>query len=254
MKNDPLIEILKKELERKQARNGAYSLRSFSRDLELDPSNLSKIMSYQKNIGPILRLKIGRKLGFDSNDIDGWLKPTDNTNTHDENYNKHGMDVFKVISEWHHYALLEYFKLKNAASEYKSIATSFGLKTKTVSESIQKLVELGLLIKVGNTFIPADEASSSILDVKTSKPHRDQQVQILEGAIDALKNIPVKARSQSSVTVAVDSGKLDEARELIKNFRRDLSRLLSTSENLDSVYQLSISLYPVTKTKLQKEK
>lgn len=253
MKNDPLIEILKKELIRKKSRNASYSLRSYSRDLEIDPSNLSKLLAYQKSIGPRLRIKIGKKLGFTNEAIESWLRPAAQANTNDQVYINHNLDLFKVISEWQYYALLEYFKINNASSNPVDIAKHLNLEVTLINSSLDRLLELGLLVKKGKKISPSEESSSSILDVPTSPAHREQQVQILEGAIDALKNTPIELRSQSSMTLAIDSKKLDEARELIKNFRRDIGRLLSSSNQLDNVYQLSVSLYPVTKT-LKKEK
>lgn len=249
MKNDPLIEILKKEFAKKQAKNHAYSLRSYSRDLGIDPSNLSKILNYQKEMGSRLRAKLGKELGFDKTEIESWLKPANHAKTVDRAYAEHTMQVFQVVSEWQHYAILELFKVADADLTPQGIAASLGLTLSKTKESLKRLTESGLLLKTAKGYTPADESSSSILSVATSKAHREQQAQILEGAIEALKNTPIELRSQSSVTMAIDINKLDEAKELIKTFRRDMGRLLSASAKLDEVYQLSVSLYPVTKTK-----
>lgn len=247
MKNDPLIEILNKELIRRKAKNGSYSLRSFSRDLGLDASNLSKILKYQAHLGPSLRQRIGQQLGFENEEIQALLKPNTYEKTTDEHYQNHSLDVFKIVAEWQHYALLEYFKLKKASTNSAVIAKHFGLTKKEIEESLKRLIDVGLLQKSNHGYRPTEDSSSSILNVATSSAHKQQQTQILEGAIHALKEVPIEERSQSSMTVAIDSKKLSEAKELIKTFRRDLGRLLSKSKELDSVYQISISLYPVTK-------
>jgi len=118
---------------------------------------------------------------------------------------------------------------------------------------LARLQRAGLVQRKDGRLIPCDESSSSILNIPTSRAHRNQQRQILEKAIDALELEPIKRRSQSSMTFAIDSTKIDEAKELIKKFRRDLGRFLSASENLDEVYHLSISLYPVTSQQSSKE-
>jgi hypothetical protein len=46
--------------------------------------------------------------------------------------------------------------------------------------------------------------------------------------------------------MAIDIGKLPEARERIKEFRRDLAKYLCRSGGRNDVYNLSISLYPLT--------
>ncbi len=246
MKNDPLIEMLRQEFERKKARNKAYSLRSYARDLRLDPSNLCKILKNQIQVGARLRAKLGKKLGFEEKEIEQILKPISDSKTADADYQSHELEIFQVIAEWQHYAILEYVKLTNASHEPSVIGQKLGLKSDVAEESIRRLLDLGLLKSSEGRLLPAEESSSSILNVPTSKAHREQQTQILERAIDALHCVEVQRRSQSSMTLAVDSSKLGEAIELIKRFRRDLGRLLSTSKNLDHVYQLSISLYPLT--------
>ncbi len=249
MKRDPLIEILKTEFERKKARNSAYSLRSYSRDLGIDPSNLSKILTRQKNVGSKLRKILAQKLGFESAEISGWLFPAAQENTSDKAYAGHSVEVFQVVSEWQHYAILELFKLKDFILSPQEIAKRIGISVAVAKDSLNRLKETGLLYydEKKKHLLPSEDSSSSIPNIATSKSHREQQKQILEGAIDALQTTPIERRSQSSVTMAIDTKKLEEARQLIKNFRRDMGRLLSSSKNLNEVYQLSISLYPVTK-------
>ena len=145
------------------------------------------------------------------------------------------------------------FKLTGFETTPQNISERLGLTVIKTRESLKNLLDAGLLLKTKSGFQPTENSSSSILDKPTSKAHREQQKQILEGAMAALENVSIERRSQSSVTMAIDSNKLDKAKELIKNFRRELGRLLSESTKLDEVYQLSVSLYPVTKTKKLKQ-
>ena len=48
------------------------------------------------------------------------------------------------------------------------------------------------------------------------------------------------------MTMAINKEKLPEAKERIKKFRRELSQFLNEGETNNEVYNLSISLYPVT--------
>lgn len=253
-KQDPVIELLRQEFSRKVIKNRAYSLRSFARDLKMDASNLSKLLNYQKPIGRRQRSKLSEKLGFSESELTD-LAPMA-SNTDDSSYNKHNFEIFQIVAGRQHYAILELFKLKDFKPTISSIPSKLGITKQVAAESIDRLVKVGLLIQNKRTgeLSPVDEASSSILETATSKAHRDQQAEILEGAIEALKNIPIELRSQSSMTMAIDVRNLDRARDLIRQFRRNLGRLLSNSENLSEVYQLSVSLYPITKTKTLGEK
>ena len=147
MRTDPLVEILKKKFSQKKERNLSYSLRSYSRDLGLDPSNLSKIMNYQKEIGSRLRTRLGKKMGFQALEIDGLLKPNSHAKTTDFNYNTHSLQVFQVVSEWQHYAILEVFKLQSFSQKVSWIAHRLGLTIEKTKESIQRLQEVGLIVQ-----------------------------------------------------------------------------------------------------------
>ncbi len=254
-KLDPIIEILKKELDSKKERNGLYSLRSFSRFLGIDPSNLSKIMSYQLIPGEKLRNKIANKLGINSDDF---IKLLSYQKIEDSLYQDHTLDIFNIISDWHHYALLELIKLdqyKNLNVAKEAMALTLGITLTELEDAVHRMVSVGLL----KVHIPSgaientEQSSSSVFHASTSKAHKNHQKQILEKAIDALDKIPITERSQTSMTVAIDKEKLPQAQEMIKDFRRKLSRFLSHSENLDDVYHLSISLYPVTHQYKSKE-
>lgn len=252
MQKDNFIEIIKTEFEKKCERNKQYSLRSFSRDLGVDASNLSKILSYQKPLGQTLKMKLAKKLGFTDAEIETIVKGVF-ANTRDADYESHNLEVFHIISEWQHYAILELFKLKGFQPTPIEIGKRLGIDRKLALESLNRLKEVGMvkLNKKTKKLELESESSSAILSQDTSKAHRNQQQEILEGAIDALHNIPVEHRSQTSMTMAVDLDKLPEAKELIKEFRRNMGRLLSSGAELNEVYQLSISLYPLTKTFVQ---
>jgi len=242
-----LIERLKKEYQLKKQRNKSYSLRAFSRFLSIDPSNLSKIMNGQLTPGNKLKEKLAHKLGINSKII---LNSPSYRNTDDSVYSDHALDIFSIISDWHHYALLEIIKLKKYRNKFNkaSIAKDLGISMTEFNAAVARLINHGLLKlnsksgKMENN----SESSSSILNVNTSTAHRNQQKQILEKAIDALETIPPEKRSQSSMTFALDRKKLPMATQMIKEFRRELAAFLSDSNNLDDVYHLSISLYPTT--------
>jgi uncharacterized protein (TIGR02147 family) len=247
MKTDALVEILKSEFERKRKRNASYSLRSFSRDLEIDASNLSKILSYQKDPGPVLKARLAIKIGLSNEDLATFSAMSGSTQ--DQAYAPHPLETFQLISDWQHYAILELFKLKKFEVSIVSISEKLAIPQKEAKRSLDRLVRAGFLKSQNGVLSLTDTSSTSLTGVATSKAHREHQKQILEGAVSALDHIPIEIRSQSSMTFAIDTQKLELAKALIKKFRRQMGRLLSESENLNEVYQLSVSLYPVTNTK-----
>lgn len=205
-------------------------------------------------MGKKLKTKLGAKVGLSELEIDS-LTITDKSPwaIQDSDYKTHGLELFEVISGWHHYAILELFKLKSFAPNAREISKRLAISEVEAKLALKRLKSLGLLKQdVRGRLVTTEDSSSSTQTVQTSQAHRNQQKEILEGAIEAIEKTPIENRSQSSMTLAIDTKNLDKARLLIKKFRRELCRLLSQSENLDEVYQLSVSLYPVTQ-KLKKE-
>lgn len=55
-------EVLRNHFESKRARNPAYSLRAFARDLDIDNGNLKKILSGKLSVSPKVAYKIGKHM------------------------------------------------------------------------------------------------------------------------------------------------------------------------------------------------
>jgi uncharacterized protein (TIGR02147 family) len=87
---------------------------------------------------------------------------------------------------------------------------------------------------------------------RTSHALRELQKSYLEKSQYALANVPIDRRSHSSITVAADSAKIDAARRMITDFRRALARFLDDGGHKDTVYTLSIGLFPLTPVEVER--
>ncbi len=246
MTTEPIIDLLIKEFDRKRKRNPSYSLRAYSKYLEIDPSNLSKIIKGSKVPGGKLASRLCQKLGINYQELESLTA----LQIKDENYSEYAIDQFTIISDWYHYAILELIKI-DGYQIYSMRSQIAGVLEITYEELEASLARLSKLEYISidiekNIIVNTENKSSSIISVSTSEAHRNGQKQILEKAIDALDSTPIEMRSQSSMTMAIDKNKISEAKNLIKNFRRELASYLSNSDDLNEVYHLSISLYPVS--------
>jgi hypothetical protein len=62
----------------------------------------------------------------------------------------------------------------------------------------------------------------------------------------ALRETPPEYRAHSSTTMAVNTARVPAALELITKFRRELADSLESGDGCDEVYQLEISLFPIS--------
>lgn len=61
-----------------------------------------------------------------------------------------------------------------------------------------------------------------------------------------LEKMPSEEREHSTITINVDETRLDEAKERIKGFRRELAQFLDAGVVQGKTYQISVSLIPVS--------
>lgn len=63
-----------------------------------------------------------------------------------------------------------------------------------------------------------------------------------------LEKMPTEEREQSTITLTVDENRLMEAKERIKEFRKELAEILGATPtpNQGKTYQISVSLFPVS--------
>jgi transcriptional regulator with XRE-family HTH domain len=62
-----------------------------------------------------------------------------------------------------------------------------------------------------------------------------------------LEKMPSEEREQSTITITVDEARLTEAKERIKNFRKELAQFLDAGVvQPGKTYQISVSMFPVS--------
>lgn len=219
------------EFKRRKGKNAAYSLRSFSRAVQVSPGRLSEYLSGKRALSGKMALKIAARLG---------VQPQKN-----ENFAVLEDEVFAAISDWQHYAILSLMETKDFRADEKWIAKRLGISPLEVRETLERLLRLGLAKSEKGKLSPTNENLATTDDVANAALRRSHQ-QSLEQAIDALESVDVELRDFSSITMAIDSSRLPLAKKAIRDFRRRLMRLLEAGV-ADEVYNLNIQLVPVTK-------
>jgi hypothetical protein len=242
--------LLQRELVRRCQRNPSYSMNAFSKFLGIDCSTLSKILKGKRPLGRITIRKLGTRLGMSAMELEPFLKkgaPTPAALTPTV-YRDFTLDFFQVLSEWYYDAILELVRVEKFAPTASWIAQALGISEAKAAQAVERLKRLELLEELPdgrwtNTIGP----STTDLFPFTTEALKRLQKQLLDRAIDAVDRVPFEKRSHSSVTMAVDVARIAEAKELIKDFRKQMGALLSTHvESHQEVYALTVSLFPVS--------
>lgn len=241
---------LQKQFTERCKKNARYSLRAFAKNLDLDASSLSQILSGKRNLSKNGIQNICEKLSVSPKELQMFGLIGSKNNGADENYLQLEIDTFSVISEWYHYAILELTYVSGFKADPKWIAKKLSLTVEEAKSAVERLKRLGLLLEENGSLIKSSKQLTNNGIINTSGAHKELQKQVITKALVAVDEVPQDEKDITSMTMAIDTKNLDKARLLIQKFRRDLCELLEEG-NQEQVYNLGIQLYPISKKQEQ---
>jgi len=228
-------DCLEQELKRRYQDNPHYSLRSFAKYLELEPSLLSKLLRGTRRITPKMINRLSKK-----------VKVLDQTPDRTEEFKALDIDIFQAISQWYHWAILEMVLIDDKRLTPAIIARKLNILYSEAKAAMERLVRLHLLTRLESGRWMTTSHTIQ-LHGDTSLAQKQLQHEYLRMAQRALDEVSIKERDQSGMTMAIDRKDLPLAQEFIKEFRRKFCHLLQYKKKKDAVYQLMISFFPLTK-------
>ena len=157
-------------------------------------------------------------------------------------------DQFQVIADWYHYAILELIAMDTFQSDERWISRKIGVTYSEVVEARERLLRLGMLsIDENGKWTDTSGNVTNSGGQHSTVALRKLQSQVLHLALGALESVPVEKRLQGSMTLAIDAALVPGAKEKIIAFQRALATSLQEqSQSKNSVYQITVSFFPVT--------
>ena len=237
---------LQAELIRRCQANPQYSLRSFAKALKVSSSALSAMINGKRTITERTKKAFGLILGLGLDEIHRFTRK----NAKETNYNQVTIDSFALISDWYHYAILELLKIDSFESNPSWIAKRLGITKSEANIAIERLIRMELIeVDAQNNW--KDTSGGSTTNIEnglTSVGSRKLQEQVLQKAITALQTVDISKRDNTSMTVAINTKDMLAAKEMIKEFRRNLTDFLERTgnETPNDVYHLGVAFYPIT--------
>lgn len=244
----PYRSVLLEELAKRKTKNPSYSLRAFARDLGISSTSLSDVLSSKRHLS-----KKNAKLICDAlalspsqtirmlNEIKG------HSSFSDEELDSLRLqeDTFAAISEWYYIAILSLARIPENQANETWIAERLGISPLEVRIALERLLRLRFL-KIVNGRLKRTVHSVTTTHNVPSSAIRKFHKQNLNKAIESLERDPVPLRFLTSITMAVDPNRLEEAKTQILRFRNRISKLLETGKPKE-VYHLAIQLIPLTR-------
>ncbi len=260
--SDFFQECLNEELARRCEKNPRYSTRAFARALGIDVASLSRILSGKQIPSYKICESVFSKLELSPAEQKKFLTSIaarqkavglkriapafKNLEAKSDGRRDLTADIWRVIADWYHGAIMELTFTKDFNSDPKWISQQLGISEVEVKLAIKRLIRLELLEdRDGKLHKTVEQVSSADKSI-TSSAHKRLQKQVLKKAVESLENDDIEIRNMTSMSMAVDPQKIPQAKKMIQNFSRELCAYLESGKRTQ-VYQLGVCLYPISK-------
>jgi uncharacterized protein (TIGR02147 family) len=245
---------LRQELVERCRQNPSYSLRAFAKLLRLDPSTVSQLLSGRRNASAKLLAKICERLHATPAERAALLadarrkqkRAFRGTDHVVEDYKQLSLDAFALIADWYHYAILELTSVKGFQSSPRWIARSLGISATEATIALERLKRLELIEDRNERLVRTEAFITNDSGVSTAPALRKLQKDWIGKALMAIDATAPEEKDITSITMAIDVRKIEEARKLIAKFRRDLCAFLEDGE-ATAVYTMGVQLFPISR-------
>lgn len=248
------IEILKKDYEKRRQKNCRFSKRSYARTLGISSGRLTEIFNGTAPLTPKRAIEIVPNLLLDPEEKNFFLRLVERE--YDQKVDRRrkkqsfqkilSQKEFSLIADWEYFSMLALLKLKNFQNDPAWIAKKLNITLERTIEVLNDLIASG--------YVTSDENSGELTGhFKSLTTSHDIPSEVIKKAnadciyqaLEKLETIHILERDISSITIPTDPLKLREAKLLIKDFKKSMTKILNGIEPTE-VYNLNIQLVPVT--------
>ena len=120
-----------------------------------------------------------------------------------------------------------------------------GVTAGNIRESLEFMVKVGLLKKVGGRYEQADKhlmGASSVMPVALRSMHRE----MASFAQEAIDKFPPSERNFTGLTMGISAEDYDKVLEELDACRQKIAQIALNSKAVERVYRLNLQLFPLT--------
>ena len=166
-------DLLRDEFAARYSRNRVYSLRAFARDLDLRPSHLSDVLKGKLGLSAKSAAEVASALGMSDAEETYFVTLVEASHARSAARRKSAKNrleqlkvskdyqvledrVFEIISDWHHYALLELAQTDSFVPRLSWVAERLGISRVEAESVVRRLKAVGLLVIRNGKWIVTD--------------------------------------------------------------------------------------------------
>ena len=256
---------LKSVLAERIARNPAYSLRSFAKQLDLSSSTLCEVLKGSKNLSEEMALHVANRLGLDESESDylrlsvllmrtkrAKIKKEVQERLEEFQLNRHvdplSEDRFKAISDWYHFGILSATELDDFDSSVRFLSERLGIQLIEAEVAVERLVRLGMLARNADGKLKRTKAILRVAASGPSEALRSFHRQMLNKAIDSLESQGPSEKVIGTETLCLDPSRVEDYRKAAETFFEKIIQLGNRpGAQKKEVYHLGVHLFRLTR-------
>lgn len=156
--------------------------------------------------------------------------------------------TFSAVSEWYYYVIYQLSEMPGQVWDEDWIQSQlrFPVDKRYLTAALKNLEQLKIIERTPDNKIKKIEQAIDTTNDVASEAIKRYHEQTLDLAQKSIRTVPIDLREFSSLTIAVNSEALMQAKELIRQFKREFDEIMSLHREKDAVYQLQIQLFPLT--------
>lgn len=251
-------EIIKEELDARLKRNPlGYSLRSFARDLELSPATLSLILQKKTGISQKKAASVAQKLKLPTQEKDFFLDLVQSNCAkskterqiasaklyrYETKYTSVEADIFHVIKDWYHLAIMELTQIKGFRPDALWISKKLNITEDEAQLGLERLVRLEILETHKGKLRPTSDYLI-VLSKAPSAAAKHFQTQILQKITRSFDEVDRSSRDIGTVMIRMRATDMDYVVKTLKETRRDIASHVQQGDDHDSVFCLTTSFF-----------
>lgn len=244
---------LNSELKKRIQNNPLYSMRSFARDLNIDSSSLSAIISGKRKIPQKKIEPIAHKICTNEAEVKAFLKSANMAHvslkkikSKDFIERRHQVTdlEFAKIANVESYTLLSLIGTEGFKYDKDWISKKLNISTRKVESIIKTLIDVGLLSLSGGTLVRTKKRTTTTDDIP-NKLITKYHLSSLDLAKKRCAQLPAQERYFSTITIPSDPESLGQIKKLIMEFEDKIEAFLRTKKKKE-VFKLSVQFYQAT--------
>jgi uncharacterized protein (TIGR02147 family) len=158
-------------------------------------------------------------------------------------------DQFEYFSEWYHCIVRELACMLDFKDDFAKLAKCLhpAITPREAAKSVKLLLSMGFLKKVNGRYHQTEPLLSTGYGL-TSHQIINFQIMMLHKAVEAFDRCKQNERLTSATTIAVSHPTFEKMVEKLRSMRAELMDMARNDAHADSVYELTINLFPMTVT------